>query len=64
MVDAPARPPTEKEMVDTWVEERLRALGFDEVQSVTLRIARADWHQAARMLDMGCEHDLVVRVLT
>lgn len=64
MVDAPAQPPTGKQMVDTWVEERLRELGFDDVQAVTLRMARADWHQAARLLDLGCDHDLVVRVLT
>lgn len=59
-----ARSPSEKEMTDTWVEERFRSLGFDALQATTLRLARADWHEARRMLKQGCSHEHALSILT
>lgn len=65
MTKAPgARSPSEKEMTDTWVEERFRSLGFDALQATTLRLARADWHEARRLLDQGCSLEHAFTLLT
>jgi hypothetical protein len=58
------RDPTDEEKTETWVEERFRELGFNELQSRALTISRADWHQAKRLLDNGCPHLEAVDILT
>jgi hypothetical protein len=62
--DTPTGGPTEKEIVDTWIEERFTSLGFTALQATLLRIAGADWHLAEKYLDQGCSHEHAVTILT
>ena len=59
-----ARAPTDAEKTETWVEERFRELGFNELQSRALAVVRADWHDAKRLLESGCSHLTAVDILT
>lgn len=58
------REPSEDERTVSWVEERFRELGFNDRQAAVLADARADWHEAKRMLDRGCPHLDAVDILT
>lgn len=58
------RSPTDEEKTETWVEERFRELGFNELQSRALTVVRADWHDAKRLLESGCSHLTAVDILT
>jgi hypothetical protein len=54
----------DQELVDSWVERRFLQLGFTPDQARDLRQAGADWHEAERLLDRGCTHQLATTILT
>jgi hypothetical protein len=58
------REPDEDIEVLRWRRRRLRDLGFAEDEIRCLIEARADWHEAERLLLQGCPHHLIVRLLT
>lgn len=64
MIAVPDRESMSKIDTDIWIEERFLELGFNHLQAEALREARADWHQAERMLDQGCSHEHATLILT
>lgn len=46
-----------------WRMEQLEAAGFTHFQAFRLSVNGADWHDAKRMLDSGCDPDQVVEIL-
>ena len=59
-----AREPNDDERTLSWVEERFSELGFNDMQSVALAEAGADWHEAQRLIRGGCPVLTVVDLLT
>lgn len=57
------RVPAEREVVQAWSEERFLELGFDGEAAFCLAWFGVDWHDAARLLDAGCPHELVLQIL-
>lgn len=56
--------PTPEERTRSWVEERLRSLGFNCLQAEALADASASWHEAENLLVKGADHDTIVDLLT
>jgi len=58
------RLPDEQEILLSWLEERFRELGFNDLQAASLAETRADWHEAQALLKGGCDHLTAVDLLT
>lgn len=50
----PPPPPTDDERTEAWVLARFVELGFTVAEAEAFVHARADWHEAQRMLLRGC----------
>ena len=37
--------------------------GFNDMQAIALAEAGVDWHEAKRLIDRGCSHELAVDLL-
>ena len=53
----------EDERIEMWRQEQLARLAFNETEIESLLEARADYHEAARLLRQGCPHSRVVEIL-
>ena len=62
--DEQPRHPTERERVETFVQERFRELGFNEHQAVALADNGVDWHQARTLIESGCSIEHAILILT
>ena len=58
-----AREPEEFERVLSYIEERLRAVGYNDWQAAALADAGVDWHLAVALLREGCDTDTAVDIL-
>lgn len=54
----------EEQATHDWRLDRFEELGFDQDQRHKLESEGASWHEAKKLLDRGCPHPLVVRVLS
>lgn len=58
------RPLTEFEEIAAWRYLMLLDLKFTPDDALHLLMnPRLDWHQAKRLIDKGCSHELVIRIL-
>jgi len=57
------RDPDEDERTLSWVEERFRELGFNDMQAESLADAGVDWHAAKELIDRDCSHEHAVDIL-
>lgn len=62
----PARPPTEEERTLSFIEERLRAAGLNEMQAeaVARNHREFDWHDVVRALEAGADPGTVTDIYT
>ncbi|GIV03678.1 MAG: hypothetical protein KatS3mg015_2508 [Fimbriimonadales bacterium] len=58
-----ARRPTDEEIILSWEEEQLRALGFNSWQAQALADAGVSWHEAERLIRRGCPPELALDLL-
>lgn len=61
--EQPPRHPTEAERVETFVQQQLRLLGFNEYQAFELVMRGVDWHDAQRLLRKGCTPEQAILIL-
>lgn len=54
---------SEEQRVVENVTGYLRELDFSAVTAESLALAHVDWHEARRLLALGCPHELVVSIL-
>mgnify|MGYP000011746626 CR=1 FL=1 len=57
------RPTDDEEILLSWEEEQLRALGFNEFQARALSAAGISWHDAERLIRRGCPPELALDLL-
>lgn len=55
--------PTEDFTVLANVCDRFVECGFEVTDAIELAAVHADWHEAQRLLERGCSHELVVKIL-
>lgn len=46
-----------------WRMQMLEGIGFTRFQAFRLSVNGADWHEAKRLLDAGCDHKQVLDII-
>lgn len=63
MSDDPTEISPEEERVRRWEFDQLVRLGFDKLDANYLVEARVSWHEAWRLIRLGCPRDRVPEIL-
>jgi uncharacterized membrane-anchored protein len=59
-----AAPDVEEEaQILVWVASRFQDLGFSAESALELAIEHCDWHEAQRLVEVGCPPELIAAIL-
>lgn len=61
--EQPAPPATAIDAVVEWRRETLERAGLDTERAERIAASDADLHEAVRLLQQGCPHDLLERII-